>query len=214
MLLTPAVVGLVTAWWAVLQTRVVQIRHRPGGATACRQPSRPPRHRRPAVTLIAPSCSDRAALHRPLGSPQPAQLRRQRPGALLQILQVVAAVERPPVAAAGPAAPIAGLGGARRGVVGLGPAGTGVALAEPRAGRDGDLPGPVGLPAAHQLSPPLAWLPGSDQPTIGRARPGRSRIAAPPYSPRAVMNRLITGWHQIAPDGRGAVAQSVRAGGS
>jgi hypothetical protein len=213
MLLTPAVVGLVAAWWAVLQTRVVQIRHRPGGAAACRQPSRPPRHRRPAVTLIAPSCSDRAALHRPLGSPQPAQLRRQRPGALLQILQVVAAVERPPVAAAGPAAPIAGLGGARRGVVGLGPAGTGVALAEPRAGRDGDLPGPVGLPAAHQLSPPLAWLPGSDQPThragTARSEPHRRSTVPPPGRHEPTHNWLVpdsTRWTR----GCSSVGQSRR----
>jgi hypothetical protein len=48
-----------------------------------------------------------------------------------------------------------------------------MALAERRAGRDGDLPGPAGLPAAHQVSPPLAWLPGSDQPTTqaGTAKP-------------------------------------------
>jgi hypothetical protein len=164
MLRTPAVVGFVTAWRAVLQAQVVQIRHRAGRATACRQPSCPPRQRPPSVKLIACSFSDRAALHRPLGSPQPGQLHRQRPGAVLQIPQLVAAVERPPVAAASPAAPVAGLRGARTGVVGLRPAGTSLALAEPRAGRDGDLPGPVILPAAHEVSPPLAWLPGSDQP--------------------------------------------------
>jgi hypothetical protein len=147
----------------ILQARVVQIRHRAGGAAACRQPRRPPRHRPPSVNLIARSCSDRAALHRPLGPPQPLQLRRQRPRALLQILQVSTTVERPPVNAAGPAVPIAGLGGARPGVVGLRPAATWVALAQSRAGRDGDLPGPVGVLAAHQVSPPLAWLPGSDQ---------------------------------------------------
>jgi hypothetical protein len=181
-LLTPAVVRAVAAWWAVLQARVVQIRHHAGGATACRQPSRAPRQRPPAVKLIVRSFSDRVALHRPLGSPQPAQLRRQRPGAVLQIPQLITAVERPPVAAAGPAAPIAALRGARTGVIGLWPAGTGVALAEARAGREGDLPGPAGLPATHQVSPPLAWLPGSNQPTSGRARPGRSHIALPPYS--------------------------------
>jgi hypothetical protein len=180
--LSPAAgVAAVMAWRRVLQAPVVQLRHRTKVGAVWRQPSCPPRQRPPSVKLIAGSFSDRAALHRPLGSPQPGQL--QRPGAVLQIPQLVAAVERPPVAAASPAAPVAGLRGARTGVVGLGPAGTGVALAEPRAGRDGDLPGPVGLPAAHEVSPPLAWLPGSDQPPSGRARPSRSRIAGPPYSP-------------------------------
>ena len=182
-LLTPAVVGHVTAWGVVLQARVVQVRHRAGVAAACRQPSCPPRQRPPPINLIARTCSDRPALRRPLSSPQPGQLRRQRPGAVLQIPQVIAAVERPPVDAAGPATPIAGLRGARTGVVGPRPAATSVGLAEPRAGRNGDLPGPAGLPATHEVSPPLAWLPGSDQPTRRRARPSRSRIAAPPYSP-------------------------------
>jgi hypothetical protein len=74
---------------------------------------------------------------------------------------------------AGLAAPVAGLRGARTGVVGLGPARAAAALAEPRAGRDGDLPRSAGLPAAHEVSPPLAWLPGSDQPTkqAGTAQP-------------------------------------------
>src|SRR6266545_7987788 len=54
-----------------------------------------------------------AALHRPIGPPQPVQLRRQRPGAVLQVLQVAVAVERPAVDAARPAAPVAGLRGAR-----------------------------------------------------------------------------------------------------
>jgi hypothetical protein len=111
MLRTPAVVGFVTAWRAVLQAQVVQIRHRAGGAAACRQPSCPPRQGPPSVKLIAGSFSDRAALHRPLGSPQPGQLHRQRPSAVLQIPQLVAAVERPPGAAASPAAPIASLRG-------------------------------------------------------------------------------------------------------
>jgi hypothetical protein len=95
-----------------------------------------------------------AAPHRPLRLPQPVQLRRQRPSAVLQILQVAVAVERPPVNAAGPAAPVAGLGGAWTGVVGLRPAAASVGLVEPRAGRDADLPGPARLPAAHEPSPP------------------------------------------------------------
>jgi hypothetical protein len=111
------------------------------------------------------------------------KLRRQRPGAVLQVLQVAAAVKRPAVNAAGPAAPVAGLGGARTGVVGLRPAAARAALVEPRAGRDADLPGPASLPAAHEASPPLAWLPGSDQPTkpAGTAKPEPHRV--PPYSP-------------------------------
>jgi hypothetical protein len=127
--------------------------------------------------------SDGAAPARPPDPPQPLQLRRQRPGALLHILQVAAAVERPAMAAARPAAPIAGLRGARMGVVGLRPADTSLGLAQPRAGRDGDLPGPAGLPAAHQVSPPLAWLPGSNQPTKQAGTASRSRIAVPPYAP-------------------------------
>jgi hypothetical protein len=97
----------------------------------------------------------------------------QRPGAVLQILQIAVAVERPPVDAASPAAPVAGLRSARTGVVGLGPARAAAALPEPGSGRDGDLPGPAGLPAGHEASPPLAWLPGSDQPTkqAGTAKP-------------------------------------------
>ena len=92
---------------------------------------------------------------------------------MLQVLHVAVAVERPPVDAARPAAPVAGLWGARTGVVGLGPAAASMGLVEPGSGRDGDLPGPTRLPAAHQVSPPLAWLPGSDQPTkqAGTAKP-------------------------------------------
>src|SRR6266536_496705 len=71
-----------------------------------------------------------AALHRPIGPPQPVELRRQRPGAVLHILQVAVAVERPAVDAARPAAPVAGLRGARTGVVAPGPAGAPAALAE------------------------------------------------------------------------------------
>jgi hypothetical protein len=58
-----------------------------------------------------------------------------------------------------------------------------VALAKRRAGRDGDLPGPVGLPAAHEVSPPLAWLPGSNQPTkragTAKSEPRRGSTVLP-----------------------------------
>jgi hypothetical protein len=159
--------------WRVLQARVVQLRHRTKVGAVWRQPSHSPRQRPPATTIIAAPFSDTAALHRPLGPPQPVQLRRQRPSAVLQILQVAVAVERPTVNTAGPATPVAGLRRARTGAVGPGPASTAVGLAEPRAGRDGDLPGPTGLPAPHEASPPLAWLPGSNQPTkqAGTAQP-------------------------------------------
>jgi hypothetical protein len=48
-----------------------------------------------------------------------------------------------------------------------------MALVDPRSGREADLPGPAGLSAGHQLPPPLAWLPGSDQPAkqAGTAQP-------------------------------------------
>jgi hypothetical protein len=162
------------AWWRVLQARVVQLRHRAGAATAAgRQPSCTPRQSRPAATVTAAHLSGGAALHRPLGLPQPVQLRRQRPGAVLQVLQVAVAVEGPAVDATSPAAPIAGLRGARTGVVGLWPTGASMALVDPRSGREADLPGPTGRPAGHQVSPPLAWLPGSDQPAkpAGTAQP-------------------------------------------
>jgi hypothetical protein len=122
---------------------------------------------------MARSSPGGAALHRPLGPPQPVQLGRQRSGAVLQVLQVAAAVERLTVDAARPAAPIAGLRGARIGVVRPWPAAASAALVEPRPGRDADLPGPTRLPAGHEVSPPLAWLPGSDQPTtqVGTAQP-------------------------------------------
>jgi hypothetical protein len=164
--LSPATgVAAIMAWRRVLQARIVQLRHRAGVEAAWRQPSRAPRQSPPAVTVTAAPFSGSAALHRPLGPPQPAQLRRQRPGAVLQVLQVAVAVERPPVDTAGPAAPVAGLRGARTGVVGLRPASAAAALVDPRAGRDGDLPGPARLPAPNEASPPLAWLPRPNQPT-------------------------------------------------
>ena len=144
----------------VLQARVVQIRHSAGVGAAWRQPSRSPRQSPPAVTVMARCVSGGAALHRPLGLPQPVKLRRQRPGAVLQVLQVAVAVERPAVDAARLAAPVAGLRGARTGVVGLRPAGASVGLAEPRSG-DADLwaggssGGSPGVTA-------LGLLPGSD----------------------------------------------------
>jgi hypothetical protein len=172
-LLPTAGVAAVMAWWRVLQARVVQLRHRAGATAAGRQPSRTPRQSRPAGIVVACCVWGGAALHRPLGLPQPVQLRCQRPGAVLQVLQVAVAVEGPAVDAAGPAAPIAGLRGARTGVVGLWPTGASMALVDPRSGREADLPGPTGRPAGHQVSPPLAWLPGSDQPAkpAGTAQP-------------------------------------------
>ena len=164
-LVSGAGAAAVAAWWRILQARVVQLRHHAGVGAAWHQPSRPPRQGPTAVNLMAGPFSHSAAPARPPDPPQPVQLRRHRPGAVLQVLQVAAAVERPPVDAARPTAPIAGLRGARTGVVGPRPADTSVGLTKSRAGRDGDLPGPVGLPAAHQVSPPLAWVPGSNQPT-------------------------------------------------
>ena len=161
--LSPAAgVAAVMAWRRVLQARMVQLRHRAGVGAAWRQPSRAPRQSPPAVTLMSLCVSGSAAPHRPLGLPQPVQLRRQRPSAVLQVLQVAVAVERPPVDLARPTAPVAGLRGARTGVVGLRPARAAAGLVEPRPGCDGDLPGPARLPAAHEASPP--W-PGCQAPT-------------------------------------------------
>jgi hypothetical protein len=182
-LLPTAGVAAVMPWWGILQASVVQIRHCAERGAAWHQPSCSLRQRRPAATLMASSFSGRPPLHRPLGVPQPVQLRRQRPGAVLQILEVAAAVERPPIGTARPAAPIAGLRGARTSVVRLGPAAATASLVDPRARREGDLPGPTSLPAAHQVSPPLACLPGSDQPTkqagTAKAEPHRGTTVLP-----------------------------------
>jgi hypothetical protein len=197
-LVPTAGVAAVLPWRGILQAPIVQIRHRAEMGAAWHQPSCSLRQRPPVATVMASSFSGRPALHRPLGVPQPVQLRRQRPGAVLQILQVAAAVERPPIGTTRPAAPIAGLRSARTSVVGLGPAAATASLVDPRARGEGDLPGPTSLPAAHQVSPPLACLPGSDQPTsqAGTAKVEPHRV--PPYSRRSLLAVLISG---IRPEG-------------
>jgi hypothetical protein len=162
--------------WGVLQARVVQIRHRAGLGAAWHQPSGALRQSAPAGNVMARCFSDGAALGRPPAPPQPVQLRRQRPGAVLQVLQVAVAVEGLAMDAARPAAPVAGLRGARTGFVRFGPAAASVGLVESRSGLKADLPEPGG----HLVSPPLAWLPGSDQPAkqAGTAQPEPHR--APP----------------------------------
>jgi hypothetical protein len=195
--LSPATgAAAVMAWRRVLQARVVQLRHRTRVGAAWHQPSRAPRQRLPAVTATVAPFSDTAALHRPLGPPQPVQLRHQRPGAVLQILQIAVAVERPPVDPTGLAAPITGLRSARTGVIGLRPAAASAALAEPRAGRDGDLPRSAGLPAAHEVSPPLAWLPGPDQPTelAGTAKPEPHRGSTVLCRRSGLPGTIWSGW--------------------
>jgi hypothetical protein len=181
------------AWSRGLQARVVQIPHRTNVGGVWRSPSRAPWQRPPAIAVTAARFTGGAALHRPLGLPQPVQLRRQRPSAVLQILQVAVAVERPAVDPAGPTAPVAGLRGARTGVVGLGPARAAAALAEPRAGRDGDLPRSACLPAAHEVSPPWPGCKAPTSPPSRRARPSRSRIAVPPYSAGGQPRRAWSG---------------------
>jgi hypothetical protein len=94
-------------------------------------------------TLWPHPCPDSAAPARSPDPPQPVEFRRQRPGAVLQVLQVAVAVERPAVDAARPAAPIAGLRAARTGIVRRRPAAALVALVDPRSGLDADLPGPA-----------------------------------------------------------------------
>jgi hypothetical protein len=168
----------------VLQARVVQLGHRAEVGAAWRQPGGAPRQRPPALHVMARCLPVGAAPHRSLASPQPVQLRRQRSGAVLQVPQVAVAVERLAVDAARPAAGVAGLWGARTGVVGPRPAAASMGLVESGSGRDSDLPGSARLPADHQVSPPLAWLLGSDQPTTpaGTAQP-EPYCARPPYSP-------------------------------
>jgi hypothetical protein len=182
-LLPAAGVAAVLPCWGVLQARVVQLRHRAGLRAAWHQPSGAPWQRLPAGNVLARFVSDGAALARPPDPPQPLQLRRQRPGAVLQVQQVAVAVERPPMEAARLAAGLAGLRGARTGIIGPRPASASMGLAEPRAGRDGELPGPAGLPAAHEVSPPWPGCRAPTNPPRRRARPSRSRIAHPPYAP-------------------------------
>jgi hypothetical protein len=168
----------------ILQARVVQLRHRAGVGAAWRQPSGAPRQRPPAGAVMAGCLPVGAAPHRSFAPPQPVQLRRQRSSAVLQVPQIAVAVERLAVDAARPAAGVAGLWGARTGVVRPRPAAASMGLVESGSGRDGDLPGSARLPAAHQVSPPLAWLLGSDQPTTpaGTAQP-EPYCARQPYSP-------------------------------
>jgi hypothetical protein len=73
-LLPAAGVAAVMAWWGVLQTRVVQVRHRQGVGATWRQPSGSPRQSPPAVTVIAAPFSHGAVLARPPDPPQPVQL--------------------------------------------------------------------------------------------------------------------------------------------
>jgi hypothetical protein len=78
--LSPAAGGVaVMAWRRVLQARVEQLCHRTNVGAAWRQPSRALWQRPPAITVTAAVFPGAAALHRPLGLPQPVQLRRQRP---------------------------------------------------------------------------------------------------------------------------------------
>jgi hypothetical protein len=79
---------------------------------------------------------------------------------------------------------------------------------DPRARREGDLPGPTSLPAAHQVSPPWpACQAPTNPPTKQEARPSRSRIAVPPYSRRSLLAVLIRGSGlKAGPDEAGAVS--------
>jgi len=174
------VTAIMVRW--ILQTRVVQLCYWTKVGATWHQPGRSPWQSPPATTIIAAPFSGSAAPHRPLGPPQPLQLCRQRPAAVLQILQIAVAVERPAVNTAGQATPVAGLRGARTGVVRRRPASAAAGLAEPRAGRDGDLPGPARLPAPHEASPPLACCQAPTNPPSRRAWPSRSRIAVSPYA--------------------------------
>jgi len=125
-------------------------------------------------------------------------------------------VERPAVNAARPAAPVAGLRGARTGVVGPGPAGAAAALVDPRSGLDADLPGPARPPAAHQASPPMACCQAPTTSGSRRARPSRSRMARAHRTPRRwgppdkVWGRQATrrrdGWPAPEPSRHSAVA--------
>jgi hypothetical protein len=181
--LLPATGVVAVMPWRVLQARGVQLRHRAEGRAAWHQPSRSPRQRPPAVTVMARSLPGGAALHRPLGPPQPVQLGRQRSGAVLQVLQVAAAVERPTVDAARPAAPIAGLRGARIGVVRPWPAAASAALLNPEPG--GMLISPSRR--VRRLTSRHRPWPGCQAPTnppSRRARPSRSRMAHAHRTPR------------------------------
>jgi hypothetical protein len=138
-----------------------------------------------AVNVMATPHPGQCGACRPPDPPQPVELRRQRPGAVLQVLQVAVAVERPAVSAARLAAPVAGLRGAWTGSSGLGQQ---VQL------RPLSIPDPgwmlislgrrVFWRVTRRHRP---WLVAKLRPpqlsVSRRARPSRSRMARSPYSP-------------------------------
>jgi hypothetical protein len=129
---------------------------------AWRQPSCSPRRRLPAVNAMATLLPGSAALARHPDPPQPVEFGRGRgtPGSASR--RSTGCTDRGHRAWASSCT--------------CGPC-------RSRSGLDADLPGPAHLPAAHQASPPLAWLPGSDQPSkqAGTTKP-EPHGARPPYS--------------------------------
>jgi hypothetical protein len=188
------------ACWRVLQTGVVQLRHHADLGAAQRQPSGPPRQRPPQPS---PSRTLPAGRCRPSSSPcppQPVQRCCQRSAAVLQVLQVAVAVEGPAVGAARPAAPVAGLRGARAGIVGSRPVAAVVALVEPGSGRDGNLPGPTVVWPPTRCHRPWPGCQAPTNPPRRRPRPSRSRMALIQRTPRrSVLPRA--GWSSRRPEG-------------
>jgi hypothetical protein len=150
----------------------------PGGrGTAWRQPSRAPRQTQPAETVVARCVWDGAALHRPLAAPEPVQLCRQRPGAVLQIQQVTVAVERLALDTARPTPPITGLRVHGRGSSGLSQQLQWWPLSNPELGAMVIAPGRRGFRPLTRCYRPRPGCQAPTNPPRRRARPSRSRMA-------------------------------------
>jgi hypothetical protein len=165
------------AWWAVLQAGLYKSvtgrvgRRRAASPAAPRGTARQPTPSPPA------SSSGRTALRRPLGPPQPGQLRRQRPAALLQILQVSAAGRTAAQSCGRPdsATPSSGECTDQSHQASASSHRCGPRRRPSRA--EGRSPRAGGSSGRSPVSPPSAGLPGFNHPPGRRARPAQSRIA-------------------------------------
>jgi hypothetical protein len=165
----------------ILQAQVVQIRHRPALRPASGQPRGSTGQ--PSASKLAAVRTVRRLLA-PLTRHSRSSTAASGPLPSSRYRKLGLAVERPPVEAAPPAGPVAGLRGARTGIVGLGPAAARVALVYPRAGLEADLPGPARRLPGQVCHRPWPGCRAPTNPPRGRARPSRSPMALLHGTPR------------------------------